>query len=293
MAFDNLPDLGPMLMPGAAAYGDEFLALGRTAAASHRHELDIHYGPDFFQQLDVWMPDDEVPGGAPVIVFIHGGAFRNGHKEWIGAMAPLVTRLPAVLVSPNYRLVPQVRIPDAVEDCLAALDWVYRNIARYGGDPETVFVGGHSAGGHLASMLALRPADLMRRETPPSILRGCLALSSVFSLIRAEHAEGSPIARFWDQMVGDDALARAYSASTHVAPNRLPFYIALGDAEPSEVTRGNVEMAELAGDRGFLFEHHVFPGCDHFDAHRRTLDPEGAWIRTTRDMLRTSGKARR
>ena len=152
MAFDKLPNLGPMRMPGAAAYGEEFLALGRQATALHRHSLDIPYGIDAFQKLDVWMPGEDVPGGAPVVVFIHGGAFRNGHKEWIGAMAPLVTGLPAVLVSPNYRLVPKVGISDAVEDCLAALAWVHRTIARYGGNPEAVLVGGHSAGAHLGQV---------------------------------------------------------------------------------------------------------------------------------------------
>ena len=81
MAFHNMPDLGPMLLPGANEYGREFTELARLAAESHAHELDIAYGPDPFQQLDVWMPAEKVEGGAPVLVFIHGGAFRNGHRR--------------------------------------------------------------------------------------------------------------------------------------------------------------------------------------------------------------------
>lgn len=286
MGFHDMPDLGPMLMTGAQAYGKEFIALAKRAAKSCAHELDIAYGTDAFQKLDVWRPAREMPGGAPVVIFIHGGAFRNGHKEWIGAMAPALTALPAVLVSPNYRLAPRVTVASAVEDCFDALAWVHRNIARYGGNPDAIFVGGHSAGGHLGSMMALRRGELETRKVSPSVIRGCLPLSSVFSMIRQEHDETSPIERFWNEMVGSDDIARANTASTYAGGNDVPFYIALGDTEPSEVTRGNEEMLQLAERNGFLFSSDRFDLCDHFDAHRRALDPDGIWIRTVREMVR-------
>jgi acetyl esterase/lipase len=284
MGFHDLPDLGPMLMPGAAEYGTEFIALGERAARSIPNRLDIPYGSDPFQKLDVWQPAHD-SGAAPVIVFIHGGAFRNGHKEWIGAMAPALTALPAVVVSPNYRLVPQVRVPDAVEDCFTALAWVRANIAGHGGDPDRIFVGGHSAGGHLAAMLAMRQDELARHGVPLAAIRGCLPLSGVFSMIREEHDAASPVVRFWDQMVGDDVVGRACTASTYAAGNAVPFYLALGDREPSEVARGNAEMLDLAKRHGFLAASEIFAGADHFDAHRRALDPDGSWVRTVATML--------
>src|SRR5690606_37869232 len=131
----------------------------------------ISYGPDELQKLDVWGSSLGSARDLPVVIFIHGGAFRNGHKEWIGAMAPQITGVPAVLVSPNYRLVPRAKVADAVEDCFDALAWVHRNISRFGGNPENLFVGGHSAGGHLAAMLALRTSDLARRGVPESAVR--------------------------------------------------------------------------------------------------------------------------
>lgn len=289
MAFNNMPDLGPMLLPGANAYGREFTELARLAAESHAHELDIAYGPDSFQQLDVWMPAEKVEGGAPVLVFIHGGAFRNGHKEWIGAMASAITQMPAVLVSPNYRLVPRAKVPDAVDDCFDALAWVHRNIGRYGGNPDALFVGGHSAGAHLAAMLALRTELLDRRGIPQDAIRGCVPLSAVFSMKREEHAAASLVARFWDDMVGSQQTAHENTASTYAMRNTVPFYIAYGDNEPPEVEAGTEEMIRLARDNGFLFAANKFEGCDHFDAHRQTIGADDVWMRNLRGMVERYG----
>jgi arylformamidase len=285
MGFDNMPDLGSMLMPGAPAYAQEFLALAQRAAESHAHEMDIAYGADAFQRLDVWGCGRGVAGGMPVIMFIHGGAFRNGHKEWNGAMAPALAALPALLVSPNYRLMPRVKAPDMVEDCFDALAWVYRNIARYGGDPSRIYVGGHSAGGYLACMQVLLKAELDRRQIPRAAIRGCLPVSSVFSMLRDARDGDSPVARFWPQLIGDDRLALAYTAFTHTAGNHVPFYIALGDREPSDIARGSREMAEHAASAGFLFGLETFSDSDHFDAHRRTLDANGPWLRSVAKMI--------
>jgi arylformamidase len=289
MAFDNMPDLGPMLLPGANEYGREFTDLARLAAKALPHEMDISYGPDKFHTLDVWCSANQPAQGAPVVIFIHGGAFRNGHKEWIGAMAPAITAIPAVLVSPNYRLVPRARVADAVDDCFEALAWVYRNISRFGGNPENLFVGGHSAGGHLATMLALRTRDLAKRGIPQSAVRACAPLSAVFSMRREEHSSDSLVSRFWDQMIGSAEAAVNNTASTFACESKIPFYISRGDDEPSEVVAGTEEMIGIARENGFLFDTDRFQACDHFEAHRRTVDPNGIWMTKLRAMIADFG----
>ena len=94
MAFHNMPDLGAMLLPGAAKYAETLLDMARSAAGSVGHAFDIAYGPDPFQQLDIWLPAGAPAGPLPVLVMIHGGVYRNGHKEWMGAHAAEVTALP-------------------------------------------------------------------------------------------------------------------------------------------------------------------------------------------------------
>ncbi len=119
------------------------------------------------QRLDVWkMPT--TTERAPVIYYIHGGAWTFGDKRQQGR--PMLHEFVSrgwVVVAINYRLAPQYPWPAQIEDATRALGWIKTNIASYGGDPDRVVVAGGSAGGHLASLLALssedpawRPADM-------------------------------------------------------------------------------------------------------------------------------------
>jgi arylformamidase len=96
---------------------------------------------------------------APLLVFafIHGGAWTSGCKEWMGFMAPSFVGLPLVFVSISYRKAPDHRLSVQLDDITSALAWITANIDQYGGDPARLFIGGHSAGGHLAALVALRP----------------------------------------------------------------------------------------------------------------------------------------
>ena len=284
MAFHNLPKLKPLLMQGATEYGETMLRLGAEAAKTVRNELDIAYGSDPFQQLDVWMPEKATPGTLPVVVLIHGGAFRNGHKEWMGAHAPTITSLPAVLVSPNYRLVPGVKLPICVADCFDALGWVHRNIARFGGDPQRIHVGGHSAGGHLAAMLAL-DRDLQRaRGIPTGVIRSCLPMSSVFNLIKSEIPAESFFHRLYPEMFAEHADAIPVTAYTHTAGNTVPFYITWGERDAAELIPDNERMTALARDADFFSGAHVFQQADHFAAHIACLDEKGPWMKALRTL---------
>ena len=122
------------------------LRLCRLAMMTTRCVLDIPYGPDKLQRLDIYLPRQEGLSGLPVYVNIHGGGWTHGYKEWMGLNAPVITEFPAVYVSLSYRLAPEHRYPAPLDDCLAGVAWVYKNIARHGGNPDNIIVGGHSAG---------------------------------------------------------------------------------------------------------------------------------------------------
>ena len=228
------------------------------------------------------MPAKTPPQGLPVFVLIHGGAFRNGHKEWMGAHAPMITSLPAVLVSPNYRLVPRVRLPDGVSDCFDALGWVYKNIVRYGGDPQRIHVGGHSAGGHLATMLALDQASLRKRGVPHTAIRSCLPISSAFSLIKSDIPAESFFQRLYPEMFAAEADAVAVTPYTYVAGNAIPFYVTWGEKDAGELIPDNERMTALARKQGFLAGSHLFPKADHLAAHLACLENQGPWMQAAR-----------
>lgn len=114
----------------------------------------VAFGDDPRQTLEVWAPKRR-SGALPVIVFFYGGSWSSGLRDGYGFAARALAARGFVVVVPDYRLVPQVRWPAFVEDGAAALKWTFANIASHGGDPARVAVMGHSAGAHIALLLAL------------------------------------------------------------------------------------------------------------------------------------------
>jgi acetyl esterase/lipase len=111
-------------------------------------------GPDLRQRLDVWGAE---PAGAPrpVIVWFYGGSWNSGDRGGYAFLARALVARGFVVVVPDYRLAPETRFPGFVEDGAAALAWTAANIAKYGGDAGRIALMGHSAGAHIAMLLAL------------------------------------------------------------------------------------------------------------------------------------------
>lgn len=103
--------------------------------------------------LDICRSIDAVR--APVVVFFYGGGWRSGRKGLYRYIAKALARRGYVAVIPDYRIYPEVRYPEFIEDGALAVRWVKDNIGRFGGDPARIFLMGHSAGAHIAAMLAI------------------------------------------------------------------------------------------------------------------------------------------
>lgn len=286
MSFDNLPDLGPMLMPGASEYHESCIELAKKASETIHVEFDIAYGEDSFQHLDVWYPKGDLPEKMPVFLMIHGGAWRNGYKEWMGIHAPTLTSLPGVIVSPNYRLVPQVRMADAFEDCVSALVWTVKNIARFGGDPSRIIVGGHSAGAHFAALLALKQNKLQREQALPISIKACLPISGIFGLRKQDLSSGNLLLNFYEQFFASETEAKELTAFTFIESCSTPFIISFGEHEPADLLSDNRRMAEVLKTNGFLHDRCVFTGCDHFQAHLSCHEPDNRWFTSLRSLIK-------
>ncbi len=122
-------------------------------AAVKRVVSGAAFGSEARQRLDVHAPADA--RGAPVLVFFYGGSWASGRRQDYGFAARALAARGFVVVVPDYRIVPQARWPAFVEDGAAAIAWTRANIAASGGDPARIGVIGHSAGAHIAMMLAL------------------------------------------------------------------------------------------------------------------------------------------
>ena len=120
---------------------------------------DLPYGPAERHQLDLFAPAASAGQVQPVLIFVHGGAFTKGNRRDIGPFYDNVmawaVRHGMVGVNMTYRLAPQHVWPAGAEDVGLAIDWVHREIGAHGGDPNRVFILGHSAGAaHVADYLA-------------------------------------------------------------------------------------------------------------------------------------------
>lgn len=203
------PRLLPALLLSAALHGP----------ASAAPLLDQRYGPDAAQAADVHLPAARTPGGAPILVIVHGGSWKNGDKA-----APEVVQnklaywLPKgfVVVSVNTRLLPQAR-PDAqAEDLGRALAWIRHRAGQWNADPDRLIVMGHSSGGHLLALLAADEA--MRQRTGAQAWLASVILDGAgFDLL---DVMPRPHAPFYDEAFGADP--EQWAAASPAAQLRGP-----------------------------------------------------------------------
>jgi len=123
------------------------------------------YGQRARNGVDIYTPAGV--GDAPVIVFFYGGNWQSGDKEMYRFVAASLASRGYVTVVPDYRVYPEVRFAGFMQDGAQAVAWTKTNIKRFGGDPERVFLMGHSAGAHIAAMLTFDPRWLGKEGLDP------------------------------------------------------------------------------------------------------------------------------
>ncbi len=283
MSFEDLPPLPPLLQPGAAEYAERICAQSRLAMAKCVTRLDLPYGSDYWQKVDIYLPGEPLPGVAwPVLSFIHGGAWMNGCKEWLGFMAPALVDTPMVFVSISHRLAPQTKMPEIVDDCLDAIAWVYKNIKDFGGDPNRISIGGHSAGAHLASLVALRRDLLQARGLPRDTIKACLPVSGTFDFRFSNPAPGTIEHRILHEIMRGPDEAWEFSPLRYVRENDTPFFVTWGESDFPRVARQGETFVPALRAEGGIVRGQALPGYDHFTVHESCAHASGSWASVAR-----------
>jgi len=192
--------------------------------------LNLPYGEDPRQVLDIFQPAEPRPG-APVVIFVHGGAFTRGAKSIDGDIHDNVLYWFAaqgcVGINIEYRLAPQAPYPEGARDVGAAVAWAQTNIARFGGDPRRIFLIGHSAGGtHVATYL-LDP--VMASPPSPSVRGAALISARLRADVLPDNPNAKPVETYF--ATTNPNLLEARSPTTHVARCNLPILVAIAGAE--------------------------------------------------------------
>ena len=131
-------------------------------------------------RLDLYQPKEVK--AAPVFFFVHGGAWRFGDRGLYPPLGHRFAKEGILTVIPSYRLAPKNPWPAQIEDTAAAFAWTMKHIAEYGGDTNRIFIGGHSAGGHLTALLTFNPRYLQPYGLSPKVILGVIDLSGVYNL---------------------------------------------------------------------------------------------------------------
>lgn len=117
------------------------------------------------------------------MIFFYGGRWRSGVRGDFLFVAEALASLGAVVVIPDYRLAPDFVFPVFVEDAARAVEWTHRHAARYGGDPDRIYLMGHSAGAHIAALLALDRRYLDSLSVPDSAIAGLIGLAGPYDFL--------------------------------------------------------------------------------------------------------------
>lgn len=220
-------------------------ALTKATRATLRHHLDLPYGADPKQRLDVYVPAG-AEGRAPVFLFIHGGGFREGDRAQYGYVARPLAAEGILTVVASYRLLPRV-YPDQVEDAELMVAWIHREIARLGGDPSRIFVGGHSAGAILSALLGVTTDWQAKRGVPVDVVKGIVPVSGPYDLRQASG--------FVADFLPDASRREGASPQLRIV-RAPPAVVAYGAKETPyiEASRGFVHALTGKGGRATLIE---------------------------------------
>jgi acetyl esterase/lipase len=203
---------------------------GAGAAERVRVTTDVDYVPQATyannkDRLDVYAP--EHASKAPVVVSIHGGSLEEGDKRYETGIGERLASAGLVVVVINYRLSPGVMHPAHVQDAAAAVAWAKRHIGEYGGDPNKVFVIGHSAGAYLVALLALDARYLAVHQLTPKDVRGFVPVSGFFYVDRRGVAPDRP-KYVWGR---DPQVWTAASPATYVRADVPPMLLLYADGD--------------------------------------------------------------
>lgn len=217
--------------------------------------LDVVYDSESGQTLDIYGTGAEL---RPVFVFIHGGYWRMLSKQDSAFMAAMLARHGIATAVVDYRLAPEVKLDEIVREIRAAIAFLAKNGLQFGIDPDRIYVGGSSAGGHLTGAV-LCGGWHDEFGVPGDVVKGAMPISGLFHL--------APIAKSFvqDWLALDAASVEPLSPAANIPASGCPIVVAYADGEPAGFKRQSVEYDRLWRAAGFSSTLIEVAGRNHFD----------------------------
>ena len=246
--------LGSGLLTGcqAALFGGLNVTTGATDVIVQR---DIVFDPAHGLALDVYRPRDV--HDASVVVFFYGGSWKSGKRQWYRWAGMALAQRGLVVVIPDYRLWPKVRLDGFMLDAAHAVAWTHAHAAQYGGNTTQLFVMGHSAGAHIGALLATDARWLNAVGMQPRQLAGFIGLAGPYDFLPLTDPD------FVD-MFGSTHAAQLRSQPVHfVDGDEPPMLLLQGGADKVVQPRNATSMADAMRHEGESVEVKMYPNIGH------------------------------
>ena len=264
--------------PDGAAILARYAADSAAVRRAHPPRTE-RYGPGDAEALDIFVPAAPArPGaGAPMLVFLHGGAWLRLTKEDVSAPAPTFLDRGGIWVAPGFASAHEVTLADMAEQCRRALEWVVRNAGSFGGDPSRVFLAGHSSGAHLAAVLLT--TDWRARGLPATPIRGALLMSGTYDLHPVMLSSRRSYLR------ATQADVAALSPLRHLDRLTSPVTVTWADQDSPEFKRQSGVFADALEGMGLLAGRHVLFNTNHFEEPEQLNRPDSVCSRAALTMM--------
>jgi len=267
--------------PNQAQIQERRLTASARARAALGEPLRLAYGASEIEKLDVYR---SAQANAPVTVFIHGGAWRNGRSADFAYLAEVFVRAGAHSVILDFTNIDAAggNLMTMAREVRSAVAFVYRNAASFGGDPNRLYVNGHSSGGHLAGTVVT--ADWAKDfGLPADVVKGGLLCSGMYDLKPVRLSARSNYVKFTDE------IEQELSSIRHLDRLACPLIVGYGTCETPEFQRQARDFAAALKAAGKPAQLLVGEGYNHFEMLETLANPYGLLGRAALAQMRLPG----
>jgi arylformamidase len=243
--------------------------------------MRLSYGPTEIEQLDLYRTQ---AGREPIQVFLHGGAWRGGSAKGSAYAAEVFLTAGAHYIAPDFVAVQNAggSLMAMADQVRRAIAWVYRNATSFGGDPERIYISGHSSGAHLAGVAVTTD---WRRDfsLPADVIKGAVLVSGMYDLRGPRLSSRSSYVKF------DDGTEEALSPQRHLDRLTTPLIVAYGSFETPEFQRQSRDFAAAVKDAGKPVELIRGEGYNHFEFIETLGNPYSPLARAALGQMKLAG----
>lgn len=266
-----------LLVPDYAAYLNRWELLSRHTEKKLSVIKDLPYGNLPRERLDIY---PSIQPQSKTLIFIHGGYWHLLDKSMFQFIADGFHSYPVTTVLLTYPLAPEASIDQIILSCRKAIQWLHSHLPAFNGDPQQMYLAGHSAGGHLAAMLMATDWPRFDPGLSAHVLKGICAVSGLFNLVPIHLC-------YINKVLKMDMETAICNSPVNLEPsNSCPLIVAVGEAESKEFNDQSKELYTCWKNKGIDIQLLQLPGKNHYSIVETIADPQSSLHKALRQLMK-------